>query len=55
MHLALKLAKSANKGKTKFSENIEYGYQKTQNFMPISNLWKKFHKNHTKEVISKTN
>jgi hypothetical protein len=44
MHLALKLAKSANKGKTKFSENIEYVYQKTQNFMLISNPWKKFHK-----------
>jgi hypothetical protein len=44
MHLALKLAKSANKGKTKFSENIEYGYQKTQNVMLISNPLKKFHK-----------
>jgi hypothetical protein len=43
VHLALKLAKSANKEKTKFPENIEYGYKK-RNFMLISNPLKKFHK-----------
>jgi hypothetical protein len=36
LRLSLQLAKSATKGKKKaFVENIQYGYQKIQNFMLI--------------------
>jgi hypothetical protein len=41
------------RAKNLFSYKIQYGYKKTQNFMLISNPFKKFFKNVPKKVISK--
>jgi hypothetical protein len=47
-----KITKSANKGKTKFLENIQFGYRKKLTFIVISNPLKKFHKNsHKKSYV----
>jgi hypothetical protein len=49
-HLHSKFRKNAKKNKKKFSSKIQFGYQKTQNFTLISNLYEKFLKNLQKKL-----
>ena len=52
-HLHLKYAKSAVMTQTFFLEKYQYGYQKTQNFMLISNSLMPAFRNAHKKVKSK--